>query len=228
MAADWDTADAWTSYHLHDWEEATAEARATKDALTFVAAYHMGVSANRKPDEVRAELLRRLQVMINRFEATLHGNPGEEIVQQFLTENWQLLALNAIQVTPKVPLGNEYVTDYVVELPNCEYILVEIEQPKYTLFTKQGNPTKELTHAQGQVRDWREWVANNIAYARQSLPEISDPECWVIIGRSSSLAKKDSHRLKQMNRDLRRTRVLTFDTLLDDARQALRNLKDLA
>ncbi len=41
---------------------------------------------------------------------------------------------------PKLKLGDDYITDFVLELGDQQYVLVEIEAPKRMLYTKSGNP----------------------------------------------------------------------------------------
>jgi len=73
------------------------------------------------------------------------------------------------------------------------------------------------------VSDWRTWVAENVAYARTSLPEILDPEALVVIGLKAGHAARKS--LAQLNRELGRIRIVTFDELGAAAQQYLDNLR---
>ena len=71
-------------------------------------------------------------------------------------------------------------TDFVLERDEQEYVLIEIERPDFPLFTRHGDPTAKLTHAQRQVEDWLDWISDNKDYAqRHILPGISEPEGWV-------------------------------------------------
>ncbi len=54
-------------------------------------------------------------------------------------------------LSPKLALGAKYVTDFVIELPQQQYILVEIEKQAHFLFTKRGRVTAKVTDAQQQV-----------------------------------------------------------------------------
>jgi len=220
----WDTVEVWWGYDPREWDEAVALARAAEDALTFVAGHHLHVTGTVPPDKLRSEVLRRLQVMINRFDALLKSSPKEENIQQFLAENQTLLHPVAVQLSPKVALGTEYVTDYAIELTERRYILVEIEQSNHSLFNRKGDPSAALTHARRQVEDWREWIEEHGEYARHTLPDIGDPECWVVIGRGHVLSENNRRSLRRMNKETPRIRVMTYDDLLDEARQHLRNL----
>ena len=41
-----------------------------------------------------------------------------------------------------------------------------IESPRCKVERADGLPTQELNHAIGQIKDWREWLTNNLGYAR--------------------------------------------------------------
>jgi antiviral defense system Shedu protein SduA len=105
-------------------------------------------------------------------------------------------------------------------------IIVEIEAPHHRLFNQRGDQTAEVTHAFGQVTDWKHWVTVNGAYARANIPELAnveDPDGLVIIGRrpESSHARK---RLRQSNRQHPSVAIRTYDDLLGQVEQYLHNL----
>ena len=54
--------------------------------------------------------------------------------------------------------------DYALERHSGLLDLVEIESSSLELFTKDGNPRKELVHAEQQVFDWLEWMEANGSY----------------------------------------------------------------
>ncbi len=150
----WDRLEIRPSFNATLWHPAIGEASGAQDVTTFVAAHLMRLNLSTPRDVV----LQKLERIIQKFIALIAVNPKEEVVQVFLTENPILLEQRAIRVLPKYKLGAEYVTDFVIVLPNEQYVLVEIEAPKCRLFTQKGDPAKELTHAQRQVEDWRHWV----------------------------------------------------------------------
>jgi hypothetical protein len=102
------------------------------------------------------------------------------------------------------------------------YDLVEIEASCHNLFTKGGNPTKELVHAEQQILDWLAWVEKHSAYAREHLPTIQEPIGFVVIGRRLTLSERDQNRLARRNIAFRGTfQILTYDDLLDRAKNLL-------
>lgn len=220
--------EAWTVFDPSEWSEAEGRANATHDILVFVAASHLRVNQERLGSENTVkDVCAKLRVAINRFSALLSSVPKEEVIQQFLDESPILLAQSAVKVMPKVKLGSEHITDFVIEFPEQDYQLVEIEQPKHALFTKSGDPTKELSHAQRQVEDWRDWVHEHLEYAKTQMPGIVDPRCLVVIGRRSK-NKRDQNALRRKNKELAHIEILTYDDLLERARQFLQNLEGLA
>ena len=205
------------------WHPQLGSANGGKVALEFVAAHLMRLKNTTHPNIVHEKMKETIQ----RFVSLVANNPGEEAVQVFLAENPILLDATAVKVLPKHKLGAEFVTDFVIQLPNDRYILVEIEAPKHKLFTKSGDPTKELTHAQRQVEDWQGWLSENMAYARNNLPGLADPEYWVVIGRRLHITPRDRAALASRNAALHRIRVLTYDDLIDRVEAQLKNLSSM-
>lgn len=126
---------------------------------------------------------------------------------------------------PKVALGSEFVTDFVIERSDAEYVLVELEPPTMPLYTKGGDPSARLNHAEKQVEDWREWISENIAYARQNLPGIQEPSGVVIMGRKRDMTRKNEKALRRRNRDRSAVTVWTYDDMLERLRRFIRNLR---
>ena len=167
----------------------------------------------------------QLQAILDDFTCLLDRNPHEEVVQQFLANHKVLLAPTALRVKSKVLLGEKYETDFVIEQAPQEYVPVEIEAPGRPLFTKGGDPSKYLTHALRQVKDWRQWIHENIAYADKILPGIMDPSCLVIIGRETMLGDAERKALRRENREHGKIEIWTYDDLLNKVRQCLQNLE---
>jgi hypothetical protein len=219
----WERIELTSKVNAIRWSEELASAEATNDVLTFVTGHLLNADQSQPP-----EIFGKLESAINEFGILLKRDPKEEEVQRYLTENPSLLSQSAVSIRPKVKLGSEHVTDFVIERVEQEYVLVEIERPGHALFTRQGDPTKELTHAQRQVEDWLDWVSDNKEYARRHiLPGINEPEGWVIIGLRSRLDKKSKKALARRNRELTRIRLLTFDDLISEAKSYVSNLQRL-
>lgn len=227
---EWDYARISTKADASKWVPELAQSKASADALGYLTAHllHLPKNNGQPPAVARDAAIDKLSSIILDFETLLDGEPREEMIQQFLRQHTFLLCPTASRVAPKVKLGSEYVTDFVIEQHEPSHILVEIERADLLLFTKAGNPTKELVHAQRQVEDWRQWIHENLRYARDTMPNINDPPCWVILGRRRAMDEDQRRALDRHNRELKNIRVLTYDDLLDAAKTQLINLRQLA
>ncbi len=110
------------------WSQDLGREKARKDVATFVVARLLHIKEQR-----HERVLEALQATIEGFEQLLTTDPQEEIIQRYLTNSPVLLEPTAARITPKVKLGTEYVTDFVIERTGRQYILVEIE-----IATKKG------------------------------------------------------------------------------------------
>jgi Domain of unknown function (DUF4263) len=100
--------------------------------------------------------------------------------------------------------------------------MLTIEQSKLQLYTKRGDPSSALTHAEQQVLDWLEWVERNSAYARQSMPGLVRPVGFVIIGRRTQLNDKFAQKLERRNQNFNGAiQILTYDDLLEKSKNTL-------
>ncbi len=214
------------------WDD-TEQARATaqSDILSAVAARALHLRETPGSTTVgKVEVADNLDSLVEDFRELLDSNPKEEVVQGYLTENPAILlvASAGTNVYPKVPLGTEHVTDFVLKQTEHEYIVVEIERPEHPLFTKKGDPSAPLTHAERQVRDWRQWILGNNAYIEKKYPGINDPDGWVIIGRRRGMSEAEEAALARHNKASSRTTVLTYDHLLDAVERQIENFRSLS
>jgi len=154
------------------------------------------------------------------------SNRNENAIQRCLTENPFLFGPEYVQVKPKHKLGSEYEMDYALVKYSGLVDLVEIESSALPLFNKKGDPTSYMVHAEQQVMDWLHWIETNNPYARRSLPGLSNPIGYVVIGRSSSLSEKGMEKLLKRNSMFQpRMLILTYDDLIERAKQLLRVLE---
>ena len=116
--------------------------------------------------------------------------------------------------------------DYALARVSGVIDLVEIEASTHPLFTKAGDPRKELVHAEQQVIDWLDWIVRHREYARARLPGLMQPLGYVIIGRTAGMSKEERDRLHRRNSMFRGAlHILTYDDLLDRAKTLLKILK---
>jgi hypothetical protein len=116
-------------------------------------------------------------------------------------------------------LGAEWVPDFLlasITSAGFRWSMVELESPNSKPLTKGGLPAKKLAEAQKQVRDWRTWLSDNVAYARDQLG-LTDIEAncpaYIVIGRRTSLDPKQVKTYRALSAD--GTVVMSYDRLHD-------------
>jgi hypothetical protein len=159
---------------------------------------------------------------VARYLRLLDDGCRESVLQDFLQTHayfFHGLARHHAPIFSKVKFGAEYETDFAFFDPSSfgvEWNFVEIEGPSRKLFTKAGDPSAALTHAIQQVRDWNQWIHENLAYVRQLLPQIHYPFSWVIMGRRRDLNAVTRKKLQRINYDNRMIlEIRTLDYLAD-------------
>ena len=103
-----------------------------------------------------------------------------------------------------------------------QWFAVELELPRIKAHRKDGLQSCWLTHAIGQIRDWRSWFMNNLDYARRShennglgLIGIDNRVTGLIlIGRRTEYPERFNEFRRQMN-DQERIRIHSYDRLAD-------------
>lgn len=214
---------------LHN--EKRARDDATRDVLFAANAFVMGLA--RVPvDEQKGKVLAELEAAINGLEELFASDPEEWRLQMYLglPRNKVLLDPFAEAVTPEVKLGAEHRVDFVLALPGDRHALVEIERPRDALYTKDGDPADRYKHGQQQIMDWIEWLDENRDYARKNIPAlrtVKEPEYRLIVGLRRNTSEKHQRALTRKNVELHRIETITFDDLLNRAKQHLANLRSL-
>lgn len=164
--------------------------------------------------------LTTLELAIEQLESLLDTKKrNENSLQACITENPILLGLDYVKIIPKHKLGSEFEVDYALEKFNGLIDLMEIESSNLNVFTKQGNPSSHLVHAEQQVIDWLDWIEKNNPYARNGLEGLISPKGFVIIGRNSTLTDKTKASLIRRNKAFNGLiTILTYDDLLSKAK----------
>lgn len=172
-------------------------------------------------------LLLSLQLAIDELKVLLEsGKRNENSIQAHLTKNPILFGFEYKRVIPKHRLGGEYETDYALEKYDGSCDVVELESSNLNLYTKSGNPTAHLVHAEQQILDWLDWIDKNNSYARTALNGLYSPSGFVVIGRRDSLSEMDIERLRRRNIFFSgKIKVLTYEDLLERGVDMLLRLK---
>lgn len=164
-------------------------------------------------------------LQLSGFEATLATAKDEGPLQIFLAASPAILRTLLPSAADawcfdRPKLGSEFIPDFLLCHRNSlgyNWTLVELESPSKSALTKGGRPGAKLTEALGQIRDWRHWLRENIAYARSALglegihAEIT---AHVLIGRRKHLDPKHMARYQELSLSSGAS-VLSYDRLLD-------------
>jgi len=162
---------------------------------------------------------------IDKLDRLIRAGGREEEYQKFFTENPIFLNPLASQLISKHKLGDDFITDYVLETLTGEYVAVEIEKPSDPIFTQSNDFSYQFTHAFGQVLDFIEWIEQNVAYAQKKLPRIASPRGILVIGTRASLSELQEGKLRRFNKNSNAVEVVTFDDLLSRAKTLQENIR---
>lgn len=138
----------------------------------------------------RVEAKERALKLSQTFRHLIETADREEDVQRFLASHPELLYPDYINCHPKLKLGEDLVTDYVVLVQGAsgpEYVFVEIERPKKPIFTGKGWFSHEFTQAKDQLLQWSAWITNNHQYLERKLPSLGSPVFHLVMGRGNEM-----------------------------------------
>ena len=172
-----------------------------------------------------------LKGILEEFEKILNTSTKEEDAHQFLKNNGKIILglISIMEPISKFKLGDDFVTDFVINEILEGHILIEIERPNMQLFKKNRQErTQELNHAIEQIESWRTWIAKNHSYISRKLKNLSpNPVCWVVAGRRKDLSEEDKIRLKEINQEYRSSyKIFTYDDLIDRVKCVIENLSN--
>jgi len=160
------------------------------------------------------------------FEPSNSDPPREQILQTFLQKNPVLLCPTHVRMWPKLPLGAT-ITDFVFRDANQEYLLVELERSTLQLFRQDGHATADLTHAHGQIVDWKRYLEDNLQTVQRELGLTGitpNPNGLLVIGRSQSLLPRDRRKLQTMTNESPKLRIMTYDDVYENGKAVFENL----
>ena len=167
--------------------------------------------------------------LVDEFERVLVDAVDERPLQKFLASAPTLLSPllppgGTYWCLDRPRLGAEFVPDFLLATATSagfRWIAIELESPTVKALTKAGLPSRKLAEALGQLRDWRMWLTDNIAYARQErgLKDIDGRcEAVAVIGRRSSLDPRQVTKYRALSTD--GITVMSYDRLQDSIRNS--------
>lgn len=222
----WDCIEGFPGFDPERWKPEYAALWAENDILAAIVA-RQSEEAHYQSLDPNAAARDQFGEVLERYKQLLDSNPErEEILQLFLNENPTLLCPAHIKKWPKLPLGR-WKTDFIFREAAGEYILVELERSTCNLFLKDGHASSELTHAIGQITDWKRYLEDNLATVQRELglEGISaNPRSMIVIGRSSSLSNENRRKLITMRNETPKLEILTYDDVYTNAKAVIENL----
>ena len=218
--------------------------RCRKSDDTLAARILKREAANRAALRVRAEWSRRKEEELQcykvnsrlthenivQFQKVIESARDEKPVQQFIEAYPQVLTAllggNNRFCVPRPSFGGKYTPDFLMSDVNSlgiRWVLVELETPESSVTLTSCNDLEE--HARkgvSQVREWREWLQNNLDMARRSkekdglgLVDIRPrSQGLVLVGRRTRLLDNTSA-VRNAIREESDIDVQTYDWLLD-------------
>lgn len=178
---------------------------------------------------------------IDELVSIIENSDKEEDVQQFLQSHPTLLTHylgggHGRYCIPKRSLGGMFIPDFLLaDLSSIglSWYAVELKNPKAIMFSKSGDPSHSLNHATRQIRDWRDWLKNNLDEARRlqqdkgySLIGIEpELECLILIGRRRDLDENLRDARRRMNGEIH-GEIHTYDWLIEQAQGELVRVED--
>ena len=171
------------------------------------------------------------------LELVIDTATDERPIHAFLKSHPHLLATvlagaHAQFVRANVRLGAHYVTDFMLahaDSRGLRWVLAELESPASRVTIRSGKDFDRRTRTGiGQIREWREWLQKNLAYA--TLPEFSDglglegirpkSKGLVLVGRRDQLEANHQSLRDQLDEN-EQISVHTYDWLLERIRVRL-------
>ena len=164
---------------------------------------------------------------VEEFEIVLADAMDERPLQSFLATFPTLLGPLAppggrYYCLDRPRLGAELVPDFLLASATSSgfrWLAIELESPITKALTRDGKPARKLADALLQIRDWRTWLTDNVAYARQELGlKDIDGRCEsiVLIGRRHVLDPKQVRQYRALSSD--GIVVMSYDRLNDAIR----------
>jgi hypothetical protein len=163
----------------------------------------------------------------------------ERPIQEFLENNPHLLTAllggNDRYCIPQKRLGGEYVPDFIigdVDSLGFRWVLVELETPRSGIYLKDGeNPDAPTRTGANQIISWRNWLSDNIAYARQrrsenglGLFDVREKSDGLVLVGQRSLMPETKDAIRQEYRQSNNIRIHSYNWLIDILQSISRHL----
>ena len=222
----WECIEVFPFTNPDHWKPEYASAWAENDILAAVATRQFQESYFQSLDP-QAAARKEYATVLKQFRSLLDSAPArEETLQSFLRDHPVLLCPTKTKMWPKLPFGCK-ISDFVFRDATQDYLLVELEKSTHVLFRNDGHPKDELNVARGQITDWKRYLEDNLRTVQNELglSGIStNPRSLVVIGRSSTLSPDNRRKLRAMENEQPKLRIMTYDDVYENAKAVIENL----
>lgn len=226
LGVGWQCIEVFPGFDLSAWRAEFAPLWAEADLLGCVVINQQQAAEEHSLDP-RATTRRQYAGLLAEFKSLLDSDPDrEQTLQTFLQANPKLLCPGYVRMWPKLPFGR-HITDFVFRDAVNDYVLVEIERSTLALFRQDGHASADLTHAHGQILDWKRYLEDNLHTVQRELGLAgisTNPNGLVVMGRSADLTTETRRKLKTMTNDTPKLRIMTYDDVYDNAKAVLENI----
>ncbi len=168
--------------------------------------------------------------IVEELKHVIESAQDERPIQAFIQEHPETLAalLGGIDrfVLPRHSLAGKYVPDFLVsdtDSLGIRWVLVELERPQSSItLTTQNDLDAIARKGVTQIREWREWLQNNLDMARRPVSQdglgLIDirpmSEGLVLVGRRS-LLNDNSGAVRNPFREQNAIRIHTYDWFIE-------------
>jgi hypothetical protein len=169
--------------------------------------------------------------LADRLDATLRDATDERPLQAFFEEYPFVLPLALFGglhqyswAFPRPRLGGgTFIPDFLAcdrDSLGFQWKIIELESPLANPLNKDDSVSRACHHAVQQIRDYRRWLRDKLAFERQQgWPGISgECECWVVIGRRQERRRVAQERLADFKGE--RIAVHSYDHVLENYKRA--------
>lgn len=164
------------------------------------------------------------QVFCEYRRLLIEESDNEDAFHSFFEQHPTFLDPLAVQVWSKPNLHGVLEPDFIVRRGDDSYLVVEIEKPSKKIMTKTGQVSALTTQAERQVIDYKGFILRRLSELNNHFPNISEPDCLVVIGLESDLSEEQKNTLRSVNQSKIRTQIVGFDGLLARAETLVKNV----
>jgi hypothetical protein len=170
------------------------------------------------------------QQLIDEYANLVETHAEEPLLQAFFERNPFFLSPQFLKCLPKKSFGGELYPDFVLELYDKTTLVIEIEKPAVKLYTSKGDPTKQLSHAEQQLRDYLRWAIKENCFLREhGIENISTDKTTGLLVIGSKISDDELSKLSERNKTQQTSFIIkTFSEILKENIAILENLKKMS